>query len=80
MVGPDIDALGVADLKRLLVEALERIAALSAENLALREEIARLKGHKGRPPIKPSGMAQSAGGPASPKRGKRGPLGRPRSN
>jgi len=59
---PDIDRLEVADLKKLLLEAIARIAALTAENAALREEIARLKGLKGRPripPSKPSGMEKA---------------------
>jgi hypothetical protein len=80
MATPDLDALGLDDLKKLLVEALERIAALTVENVALREEVARLKGHKGRPPIKPSGMAQSGGGAGPAGGGKRGRGGRPRSN
>src|ERR1700738_241173 len=77
---PDIDALSFADLKTVLVEALEQIAVLKAETISLREEVARLKGHKGRPPIKPSGMAQSGGGgsPSGGGKGKRG--GRPGSN
>ena len=58
----------------MLLEALERIAALSAENAALREEVARLKGLKGRPtipPSRPSGMEQASGPPAAQQRGKR---------
>jgi hypothetical protein len=51
---PDIDELSIADLKRLLLEALAKIAELTAENAVLREEIVRLKGLKGRPTIKPS--------------------------
>src|SRR5712692_9850942 len=57
-----LDGNGIDELRRLLIEALERIAALTAENAALREEIARLKGLKGRPripPSKPSGMEQA---------------------
>ena len=54
---PDIDELSIADLKRLLLEALAKIADLTAENAALREEIARLKGLKGRPVVKPSQTA-----------------------
>src|SRR5258707_2107503 len=79
MPGQDIDALNFADIKKLLVEALERIAVLTAENVALREEVARLKGHKGRPPIKPSGMAQSGGGGSPSRGGKGGRGGRPGS-
>ena len=40
---PDLDGIGTDELKRLLLEALEKIAA------ALRAEIARLKGLKGTP-------------------------------
>lgn len=65
---PDIDGLEVSDLKKLLLEAIARIAALTAENAALREEIARLKGLNGRPripPSKPSGMEQANSGKLS---------------
>jgi hypothetical protein len=71
---PDIDALDVTELKALLLEAIARIGGLTAENAALREEIARLKGLKGRPSIKPgkpSGMEQATSGKAS-KQGKGG--------
>lgn len=51
-----IDGLGLEELKSLLVQALEDIAGLKTENAELRDEIARLKGLKGRPQIKPSGM------------------------
>jgi hypothetical protein len=69
---PSIDALDVTDLKALLLEAMARIGGLTAENAALREEIARLKGLKGRPsikPSKPSGMEQGTSGTAA-KQGK----------
>ena len=54
-----VDGLGLEELKSLLVQALEEIARLKAENAELREEIARLKGLKGRPNIKPSGMEKA---------------------
>jgi hypothetical protein len=58
-------------LRRLLIEALGKVAGLTAENAALREEIARLKGLKGRPSIKPSGMEQASEPKPPAGRGKR---------
>ncbi len=52
----DIDVLSVDDLKKLVVEVFEANAALRAEIAMLRDEIARLKGLKGRPKLRPSGM------------------------
>ena len=62
MVGspPDIEALGLAELRELVLRLAEEGAALRVENAALREEIARLKGLKGRPKLKPSGMDKKA--------------------
>ncbi len=54
-----VDGLGLEELKSLLVQALEEIARLKAAVAALRDENARLKGLKGRPLIKPSGMEQA---------------------
>ena len=53
-----IDGLNFEELKAFAIELLEEVADLKAENEALREEIARLKGLKGRPKLKPSGMHQ----------------------
>ncbi|MCP4083322.1 MAG: transposase [Planctomycetaceae bacterium] len=64
----DIDELDFEELKLLLVHALEEIAGLKRENAALREEVARLKGLKGKPDIKPSGMEKNAR-PRSSKKG-----------
>ena len=46
----------VDDLKKLVLQLLEEISALRAENATEREEIARLKDLKGRPKIRASGM------------------------
>ena len=54
-----VDGLGLEELKSLLVQAFEEIARLKSENADLRDEIARLKGLKGRPTIKPSGMEKA---------------------
>ena len=51
-----MDALDVEDFKSLLVQGLEEKAALRAEVAALLEENRRLKGLKGPPSLKPSGM------------------------
>lgn len=67
----DISGLGLEALKVLLVQALEDNARLKAETVELREEIARLKGLKGRPKLRPSGMEQ-ASGKGSRRKGRRG--------
>lgn len=46
---PDVEDLSGEDLKKLVLQLLEKVASLEAENAALREEIARLKGLEGRP-------------------------------
>ena len=71
----DISGVGLEELKALLLQALEDNARLKAENAALREEIARLKGLKGRPKLKPSGMekaAEAAGAKGGRRKGRRG--------
>ena len=72
---PATDGLGLAELKSLLVQAYEKLAQQDAEIAALREELARVKGLKGHPQLKPSGMEQSTQGRAKGKRkcGRRGP-------
>ena len=66
---------GLEELKALLLQALEENARLKAENVKLREEIARLKGLKGRPKLKPSGMekaAEASAAKGSRRKGRRG--------
>ncbi len=58
---PDISKLGLEKLKALVVQALEENARLEKENAELREKVARLKGLKGRPKLKPSGMEHALG-------------------
>src|ERR687897_2863588 len=53
-------ACSPGELRRLVTELLAEVARLRDENAALREEIARLKGLKGRPKIGPSGMERAA--------------------
>src|SRR5262249_48945653 len=65
---PNIDGLGLAELKSLLLQAFEKISQQDAQIAALREENARLKGLKGRPQIKPSGMEKATQGRAEEKR------------
>ena len=56
----DLDALCPTELKALVVQLLGKVAALEQTVAAQRAEIVRLKGLKGRPQLKPSGMEEAS--------------------
>jgi hypothetical protein len=58
---PDnLDGLSSAQLRELVASLFAKLVELERTNTALREEIARPKGLKGRPDIKPSGMEKAS--------------------
>jgi hypothetical protein len=54
-----IDDLSLDALRNLVKELVAKLADQDAQIKALKEEITRLKGHKGKPKLKPSGMEQA---------------------
>ena len=64
---PDLDELTPAQLRELVAMLLTKMVELEQKVIEQREEIARLKGLKGRPDIKPSGMDKTTE-PAKPTR------------
>ena len=59
-----LEALSPAELRGLVGDLIAEVDRLRAENRALRDEVARLKGLPPRPPApsRPSGMEGAAGG------------------
>jgi hypothetical protein len=57
---PDLDALSVDELKKLVVQLLVEVTALREENRQLREDIARLKDLPKKPQLAPGGMDKAS--------------------
>jgi len=68
---PNLSDLTRPALEALLVKVFGEVAALKQTVSEQCEEIARLKGLKGRPTIKPSGMDKATEPPKPAKKGKR---------
>jgi len=68
---PSLSDLSRVELEALLVELFGKVAALEKLVSEQREEIARLKGLKGRPSIQPSGMDKATEPPQPGKKAKR---------
>src|SRR6476469_2593801 len=73
-----LETLSLAELRELVGTLLAKVAelgatnaALKAENQALRDEVARLKGLPPRPPSRPSSLEQASSGAGPGKSGKR---------
>jgi hypothetical protein len=67
----NLDGLSSAQLRELVVMLLEKVTALEQLVVDQRAEIARLKGLKGAPDIKPSGMDKATEPPKPDRQGNR---------
>src|SRR4051812_3279801 len=57
---PDLDALSLDELRKLVVQLLVRVSALEEENQQLRAENARLKALPQKPKLAPGGMDKAS--------------------
>ena len=57
---PDLDALSLDELKKLVIQLLTRITALEEENRQLRAENGRLKDLPKKPKLAPGGMDKAS--------------------
>jgi Transposase IS66 family len=57
---PDLDALSLDELRKLVVQLLVRVSALEEENQQLRAETARLKALPQKPKLAPGGMDKAS--------------------
>jgi hypothetical protein len=76
MTPVDLDSLPKDGLRECHFDLLERFCALEEQMMALKDELARLKGGSGRPPIKPSGKERSSEGRQAKAEGRTGKSGR----
>ena len=61
-----LDGLALGELREAVGTLIAEVSRLRAENLALRDEVARLKGLPPRPPIRPSGMDRATSTAVTP--------------
>ncbi|MCW6513250.1 IS66 family transposase [Lichenifustis flavocetrariae] len=66
-----LESLSLAELRELVGVLMGEVRRLQADNQALRDEVARLKGLPPRPPLRPSGMEKATGAASSGKTGRR---------